>query len=376
MKLNQQTATAIVKRAMRIIPYSVNVMDENAMIIASGDASRIGERHTGAVIVLRRQEALEIDEELAKQWNYEAREGINLPINYLGRTIGVIGISGNPDQVRHYAQLVTMTAELMIEHRAMLEQERWQRRYKEEFVHQLLRGNLSVEQISSQAEFFQFDFEQPFVVLIFALQQPTSERLQALLLHLEQRQQNLALAVVDLDKIGVLLSVNELDYLRKTERLRDFLPKDWLKNTVKIAVGAEVNSLQEAHFSYQSALHTLIYAMQSHRKKSILFFEDYLLPALLTDFAQSWQGKKLLTAVQKIQEHQDRAQLFKSLQQYFFSNCDLSHASQKLFIHPNTLRYRLTKIEQITGLSFNKIDEKFRLYLGTLLLPYLEKNTK
>ncbi len=58
----------------------------------------------------------------------------------------------------------------------------------------------------------------------------------------------------------------------------------------------------------------------------------------------------------------------KSLQQYFFSNCDLDHAAKKLFIHPNTLRYRLERITQITSLSFNKIEDKSILYLATLLI--------
>ena len=39
-------------------------------------------------------------------------------------------------------------------------------------------------------------------------------------------------------------------------------------------------------------------------------------------------------------------------------------AAAALFIHPNTLRYRLSRIEEITGLNINKLDEKFLLYLA------------
>ena len=48
MKLNNVLAQGIVKRAMQIIPYSVNVMDENGVIIASGDICRLGQRHLGS----------------------------------------------------------------------------------------------------------------------------------------------------------------------------------------------------------------------------------------------------------------------------------------------------------------------------------------
>lgn len=78
MRLKKTTAQKIVQRTMQIIPYSVNVMDENGIIIASGDPNRLNQHHTGAVLALRRDQAIEIDEKLAKQWQLKA--GINLPI--------------------------------------------------------------------------------------------------------------------------------------------------------------------------------------------------------------------------------------------------------------------------------------------------------
>lgn len=125
MKLNKSIAAMIVKRTMQIIPNSVNVMDKEGVIIASGDATRVGQRHTGAVVALRNNQVTEIDEELAKLWNYEAKEGINLPLHYLGDVVGVVGISGKPELVRQYAQLVKMSAELIMEQSFQLEQQTW-----------------------------------------------------------------------------------------------------------------------------------------------------------------------------------------------------------------------------------------------------------
>lgn len=153
MKLNRAIAERIVQRTMQIIPNSVNVMDEDGIIIASGDHSRIGQRHTGAVIALRKNQAVEIDENLAKKWHDEVKAGINLPLGYLDSTIGVIGISGEPAQVRQYAQLVKMAAELIMQQAFELEQERWQRRYREEFARELLKGTLTIDKIQEQAVF-------------------------------------------------------------------------------------------------------------------------------------------------------------------------------------------------------------------------------
>jgi len=93
---------------------------------------------------------------------------------------------------------------------------------------------------------------------------------------------------------------------------------------------------------------------------------DCLLPVLLAGIADSWQAEELLKPLKGLFQ-QENAQLLKTLQYYFLSNCDLALTAQKLFIHPNTLRYRLAKIEQVTNLSFNKIEDKLSLYLSTVL---------
>lgn len=42
MKISKTTAQNIVNRAMKVIGKSVNVMDEHGIIIASGNAGRLG----------------------------------------------------------------------------------------------------------------------------------------------------------------------------------------------------------------------------------------------------------------------------------------------------------------------------------------------
>lgn len=367
MKLNKKTAQLIVRRAMQIIPNSVNVMDENGVIIASGDVSRLNQRHTGAVLVLRKNQAVEIDENLAKQWNYEARAGINLPITYLGSSIGVVGISGEPNSVRPYAELVKMAAELIVEQSAQLEKERWDRRYKEEFVLQLVKGGLTPEKIDQQATFFHLETAHSYTVILIKLQTATAENLQLLLAHFEHHFPQMATAVIDLDKIILIYPLKDsLENLKKNKVLSEFVPHQQSIHDYKIVVGSVVPALSALEFAYQTALQTLNYVEKIRSKKAVHFFTDDKLPALLADFAHSWQARELLAQIQPLVAGDPV--LKKTLQQYFLSNCDLAHTSQKLFIHPNTLRYRLTKIEQITSLSFNKIDEKFILYLGAMWL--------
>lgn len=48
IKLSKTIAQKIVLEMMNVIPYNINVMDENGVIIGSGDIRRIGNIHEGA----------------------------------------------------------------------------------------------------------------------------------------------------------------------------------------------------------------------------------------------------------------------------------------------------------------------------------------
>ncbi|GAL06522.1 sugar diacid utilization regulator SdaR [Photobacterium aphoticum] len=117
MQLNATIARQIVERAMKIIHHSVNVMDEHGRIIGSGDPSRLNQRHEGAILALNDNRVVEIDPGTALQLK-GVKPGINLPIVFQHQTIGVVGISGEPEQVRNYGELVKMTAELIVEQEA------------------------------------------------------------------------------------------------------------------------------------------------------------------------------------------------------------------------------------------------------------------
>ena len=62
INLERQLAQKIVERTMKIIPFNVNVMDVNGIILGSGNPSRIGELHAGARLALAQSQVVELDD--------------------------------------------------------------------------------------------------------------------------------------------------------------------------------------------------------------------------------------------------------------------------------------------------------------------------
>jgi carbohydrate diacid regulator len=112
-ELDHDLAQDIVDRAMAILPCNVNVMDSQGLILGSGEPERINTRHEGAQLVLANGRVVEIDAPTAKHLK-GVQPGINLPLMLDQRLIGVLGITGEPEQLRTYAELVRMTAEMLV----------------------------------------------------------------------------------------------------------------------------------------------------------------------------------------------------------------------------------------------------------------------
>ncbi len=112
--LSYELAQEIVERTMKILNKNINVMNEDGIIIGSGEKERINQVHDGALLVLKKGKSVVIDEKSAAGLK-GAKPGINLPIQFNNQIIGVVGITGEPEQIQNYAELVKMAAELVLE---------------------------------------------------------------------------------------------------------------------------------------------------------------------------------------------------------------------------------------------------------------------
>lgn len=67
-----------------------------------------------------------------------------------------------------------------------------------------------------------------------------------------------------------------------------------------------------------------------------------------------------------------RTDLTHTLRLYLESGASMKKTAQSLFIHENTLRYRLKKIERITGLDLKDPNNRFKLALALHILPFTQ----
>lgn len=388
MQLNTTIARQIVERTMKIIKFSVNVMDDQGLIIGSGDPSRLNQKHDGAILVLNNRRIVEIDNVIADQLQ-GVKPGINLPIIFQGALIGVIGISGAPMDVRKYGELVTMTAELIVEQAALMSQIEWNKRHREELVMQLINGStLNEPQLMGIAERLELDLSQPRIAAVIKILPKTHaqlslEHLQHLvhLLEYPERDNLVGITSVSMNEVVVLkpIKVNKDGWSRTLEKKRVHklfkrIDKS-AKYTIKIALGdyfPGIHGLSQSYLTAKSLMESTLNRVDTlHQadtfQQNVYFYHDHILPVLLNTIKnEPWRYQQLQGPLQLLKQNDPRGILLKTLSAFFEQNCDLAQTCQALHIHRNTLRYRLDKIEQETSLKINKINDITRLYLALI----------
>ena len=90
--LTRQLAQAIVGKLMSVLGKNINIMDQQGNIMASGDESRVNTFHQGAAQAVKDRKVLEVWADNVRDME-GVRPGINVPIEFEGKVVGVVGIT-------------------------------------------------------------------------------------------------------------------------------------------------------------------------------------------------------------------------------------------------------------------------------------------
>lgn len=142
-----------------------------------------------------------------------------------------------------------------------------------------------------------------------------------------------------------------------------------------VGIGTVVGNVKEIARSYKEARVALEVGKVFEDEKNILSYEDlgigrliYQLPTTLCEL--------FLTEVFKKGSIDDLDQeIIFTIQKFFENNLNVSETSRQLYVHRNTLVYRLDKIQKITGLDLRIFDQAIIFKVAMMVNKYLRSNT-
>ncbi|GIN13799.1 carbohydrate diacid regulator [Shouchella clausii] len=347
--LTHELANEIVTRTMQIVPYNVNIMNAEGAVIASGEKKRLFDIHSIAVDVLRTGKTISINPN--GDCPPGTKPGINLPIRFQGKSVGVIGITGNPLEVAPYAELVQMAAELLVNQAYLSEQ----LRQNERIAYQLLRA-LVVGEVEDERAF--------------------TERLQAtgldsLFLPLRVWALSKAFDQTFPKELGHFFQYEErgeqffFETRPEEKRFESFLQKN---NCLLIATAGPVaDSFGTVASSCNLARAALSLYEEASFSGKLLYFEETMLEGLTFEWQKSGTIQPFLTLLSPLLASNQSAELMETIKQYFIHNGDIKKIANHQFVHSNTVHHRLNKIKALTGKNPKVIRDLTDLYIACVL---------
>ena len=143
---------------------------------------------------------------------------------------------------------------------------------------------------------------------------------------------------------------------------------------VVVGIGTAVVGVKDLAKSFKEAQVALEVGKVFDTEKSIVSYDNlgiarliYQLPTTLCEMFLKEVFKK--GSIESL----DQETLF-TIQKFFENNLNVSETSRKLFVHRNTLVYRLEKIKKLTGLDLREFDHAIVFKVALMVKKYLTAN--
>jgi carbohydrate diacid regulator len=359
--VTREIAEEIVHETMTRLNRNINIMDAKGMIIASGDPSRINKLHEGAIEVIETGKPLIITEKDKDKYP-GALSGINLPIEFQGKVVGVIGITGEQNKVQEFGGLVKMTTEMMIKQSFLASQSEWEQRTVEMILEELLQSVPSWEFIEQRTNLLKIDLAAPFFAVILEMKERAVMNQKILSQAKEFFGHNHCLTgFLSVSRMFILtLGLSEELVNDKLTRLNSMFSR--LGIEIKIGVGTGTSRPDRIAMAYREA--ELALRLEAGE---ITYYSKVEAKALIYQLDEDLKRRFLSRLFPK-----PTNKTIETLKKFFECNLNITEASKKLYVHRNTLLYRLRRVKEDTGYDPHLFVDALPLQLAVWMYDSME----
>ncbi|MBR3844545.1 MAG: helix-turn-helix domain-containing protein [Clostridia bacterium] len=349
----------IVHQMSESIDRVVGVIDDTATVIACSDLSRIGE-------------SINLDfTELS-----HAQE----PVLYGGFTCRPFGnesyceyavmVEGDDTQAAKYVSLLSVSL-------ASIKQFSDEKNDRANFIKNVIMDNILPGDIYLKARKLRFNAESSRVVLLIRITRQNDVSVYEIIQNLfPEKNKDFVININETDvalvkEVSSDIETKDLENLARS--LVDTLAREFYTHAV-VGIGTIVTGIKELAKSFKEAHVALEVGKVFDNEKTIVSCENlgiarliYQLPATLCETFLREVFKR--DSIESL----DQETLF-TIQRFFDNNLNVSETSRKLFVHRNTLVYRLEKIKKLTGLDLREFDHAIVFKIALMVNKYLSAN--
>lgn len=376
IKLDQFIAQKIVNQLSKVISYNINIMDEKGLIIASTDPKRIETFHEIAIQLLT-QNQKQIDVYDSEQL-IGTKRGVNLALEYRDAIIGVIGVTGDPDEVRPIAALLKVSVENLYELELQQSATLNRTTQKDQLFHHLLYFNNAASDdmvhLATELGYNADSFRIPILFNVPRAQDQETVSIICKKSRYHTKQDMLVRSIEGNPLVFLHMEQNneaEIDYAAAVERYLTPIQRELAEESIEysIIVGSIQNRLKMYHIAYQHCIWLLQY-LKTPGSAKIYWFYHYVQPYLQSCLPLS-ELSGVYKAYSKMLPGKFWANYTPIIRQMNSNMNNMVKASAQLHMHKNTLVYRYNRIRD--ALHIDPMNHLSDAEFANNLCYYLER---
>jgi purine catabolism regulator len=316
----------------------------------------------------------------------------------IGAFVAVVKDSGDFSEYDRIIlhNVVTVTALELVKKKAVAETEK---RLAGDFFDELIASDLYEEEIARRLTFFGLDAQVPHLIVLVDIGgfdasedrtggrengavQDIKERLHWAVDEFMATHEMLSISASRSDSVIVLVQPGSLggaEMLRLAAELRDALDNLLPEITVSVGIGRPSRQLVDLRQSYYEAS----YAIKIRKLKGdpgvIASFDDLGSYGLLLGLQDTLSLEVFYDSVLgRLQEYdeQSSSELVKSLACFLEANGHWGDAADRLYVHRHTLRYRMKRVEEITGRDLDRSQDRMEFWLALKAKELIDRGRK
>ncbi len=279
----------------------------------------------------------------------------------------VVAIRGEDEEAYRIGKIATF----QIQNLLIAYKERFD---KDNFIKNLLLDNLLLVDIYSRAKKLSIESIKRRVVYLIESQVDVDVDVVEIIRNIFPNKAKDFITSIDEDTIVLVKELKESDCKEDIEKLAnmmlDSLSMEGVKE-VRVSIGNTVTDIKNVSASFKEARMAMEVGKIFENGKNIANYTELGIGRLIYQLPNSLCRMFIEEVLHGITIKEFDEETLFTVQKFFENNLNVSETSRQLYIHRNTLVYRLDKILKITGLDLRNFDDAIIFKITLMVSTYL-----
>ena len=280
----------------------------------------------------------------------------------------ILLVMGGSDDVYIIGKLATFQIQnLMVAYKERFD--------KDNFIKNLLLDNLLLVDIYNRAKKLHIDSEAKRVVLLVETQTEKDNTALEIVRTLFATRTRDFITAVDEKNIIIVKEVKQSETYKDIEQTA-FVILDTLNteamSRVKVAFGTIISSLKDVSKSYKEAKMALDVGKIFYSDKNVVAYSNLGIGRLIYQLPIPLCKMFIREIFGDMSPDDFDEETLATINKFFENSLNVSETSRQLFIHRNTLVYRLDKIQKITGLDLRVFEDAITFNIALMVVKYMK----